>query len=144
MITSRSLDDLAPFVKVKALDHIKRCRDAGIDLLIYCTYRDTEAQNELYKHGRTISGAVLTFAKGGDSWHQWRVAYDCVPVRNGKPIWTQNNDADRLLWERVGAIGEACGLQWSGRWTGAMREMAHFEDTKGLTIAQIKKIGGFV
>ena len=59
MVTSRSLDDLLPCVKLKALAHIAACKEAGIDLLIYCTYRDIEDQETLYRKGQPLYRFVM-------------------------------------------------------------------------------------
>ena len=143
-MSSRDLNDLAPHVREKAQKHLQLCAEADIDLLIYCTYRSAVEQDALYCSGRTVKGAVVTMCRGGQSWHNLSdkgkpasYAYDCVPMRGGKPVWTQNNDADRTLWQTVGKLGEQAGLQWAGRWTGALRETAHFEDTRGQSIATL-------
>jgi len=133
MISSRDLDDLLPAVKLRALIHIEACKKAGIDLLVYCTYRDGEAQNALYAQGRTISGNIITNAKAGESFHNFKMAYDCVPLVGGKPAW---NNLD--LYTRVGRIGKDCGLDWAGDWHGSLRETAHFQYTGGLTLSDLR------
>jgi peptidoglycan L-alanyl-D-glutamate endopeptidase CwlK len=133
MISSRKLDDLHPIVRTIALQHIEACHQIGIDLLVYCTFRDNEAQDELYTHGRTVPGLIVTNTRGGDSFHNYRVAYDCVPLVHGKPAW--NND---VLYAKVGAAGESLGLEWAGRWRGKLREKAHFQFAGGLTIEDLK------
>ena len=133
MISSRSLDDLHPAVKLKALAHVAACAAVGIDLLVYCTYRDGEAQNKLYSQGRTTPGSIVTNAKAGESLHNYRVAYDCVPLVGGKPAWS-----DKTLYLQVGKLGEDLGLEWAGRWTGKLRETAHFQYTKGLSLSDFK------
>lgn len=137
MIVSRSLDDLQPHVREKCHAHISACANAGIDIIITCTLRDWEAQQAAYAAGRSAPGPRVTNAAPGDSAHQYGLAYDVVPIRNGKPVWGTIADIDRQLWEKVGEIGEACGLEWAGRWR-TMIEMAHFQDLGGLTIAQLK------
>lgn len=134
MINSRDLKELHPIVQAKAVLFIERCRAQGITLLVTSTYRDHESQNALYAQGRTTEGKIVTNAKGGQSFHNYRVALDVVPMRNGKPIWGTTAPEDKALWAKVGEIGEACGLTWSGRWKGKMREMAHFQYTSGLTL----------
>ena len=111
--------------------HQDICRAAGIDLLITCTYRDGEAQEALYAIGRTLPGKIVTRARAGQSIHQYRLAYDCVPLRFGKPVWG-TKVADGLLWHRVGEIGRACGLEWAGDWE-TFKEFPHFQFTDGLT-----------
>lgn len=138
MISSRKLEDLHPVVQAKAIAHKNACAEEGIDLLIYCTFRDNESQAALYAQGRTKPGDIVTDAKPGYSFHNFRCAYDCVPLRDGKPVWGNKTDPDRKLWERVGQLGESCGLEWAGRWTGSLRETAHFQFAGGLTTADFR------
>lgn len=121
MIASRDLNELLPDVKVMALAFIAKCKSEGIDLLITSTYRDIESQNALYAQGRTTPGKIVTNAKGGRSFHNYRVALDVAPLVNGKIDW---NDAK--LWVRIGAIGKSVGLDWAGDWA-SFKEMAHFQ-----------------
>lgn len=131
MIDSRSLDDLLPCVKERALQFIKGCKNAGIDVLIYCTYRDYEMQDKLYARGRTTPGQRVTNARGGRSWHNHRCAFDFVPLVGGKAMWS-----DSKLYARCGEIGEACGLEWAGRWR-SFKETAHMQYTGGLTLDEV-------
>jgi peptidoglycan L-alanyl-D-glutamate endopeptidase CwlK len=134
---SRNLIDLHPVVREKAQALINNARLQGIDLLVTSTYRDNESQEALYAQGRTKPGAIVTNAKPGQSWHNWRCAFDVVPIKNGKPVWnTGGHDGD--LWRKIGELGESVGLEWAGRWTGKLREMAHFQYTGGLTLAQLQ------
>ena len=87
MINSRDLKDLHPIVQAKAQAFIHSCKKAGIDVLITSTYRDNESQNALYAQGRTSPGKKVTNAKAGQSWHNYRVAFDFVPIVNGKAQW---------------------------------------------------------
>ena len=137
MINSRSLSELHPVCKAKAEKFLELAKQSGIDLLVTSTYRDNESQAVLYAQGRTKPGLIVTNARPGQSWHNWRCAFDVVPIRNGKPVWnTTGPDGD--LWRRVGELGESVGLEWAGRWTGKLREFAHFQYTGGLTLAQLQ------
>lgn len=146
--SSRNVDDLIMPVKLMALKHIHACKLAGIDLLITCTYRSPADQNSLYAQGRTAPGHIVTNAKAGQSLHQYQVAFDCVPLRNGKPVWgTSGNgidtdptddDKDELeLWQRVGLIGKSVGLEWAGDWKHN-REFPHFQYTGGLSLVELR------
>ncbi len=142
MIDSRDLNDLAPAARKRAEAFFAACsadpelRTQGITVMTTSTYRDFEAQNAIYARGRTAPGKVVTNARAGDSWHNWRCAFDVLPLRFGKPVWGTTG-ADRAVWQRLGEIGEQCGLEWAGRWT-TFREMAHFQYTSGLTLADFK------
>jgi len=139
MINSRSLDDLLPPVKERVEKFLNAAKDAGIDLLITSTYRDNASQNVLYAQGRTTPGKKVTNAKAGQSWHNYRCAVDVVPVVAGKPRW----DVKDEVWQQVGALGKAAGLEWAGDWK-KFKEYPHFQYTGGLTLAQLQlgaKIG---
>jgi hypothetical protein len=77
------LDDLLPIVKTKAQAFLKAGADQGIHVLITSTYRDNESQAALHAKGRTTPGKKVTDAKPGESWHNWRVAFDLSPSSAG-------------------------------------------------------------
>jgi len=135
MISSRKIEDLHPKVQAMAKAFLEKCRAEGIDVIITCTYRDAEEQNRLYARGRTVlvengqKVRKVTNAKAGQSFHNHRLAFDCVPLRGGKPVWGTTG-ADQMLWMRVGNIGESVGLEWAGRWK-TFREYPHFQYTGG-------------
>ena len=137
MKSSRNLSDLLPEVADKCQAHIDACATERIDLLITCTLRDFEQQTALYQQGRTAPGGIVTNARAGDSAHNYGRAYDVVPMRNGKPVWGTIADMDAALWRRVGELGESVGMEWAGRWK-TFRELAHFQDLGGMTIASLK------
>jgi peptidoglycan L-alanyl-D-glutamate endopeptidase CwlK len=134
MINSRSLDELHPKVKALAEQFKKECLAAGFDILIYSTYRDNEAQDVIYAQGRTAKGRIVTNARGGQSFHNYRVAFDWVPMLHGKPLW--DND---VIYAKCGRIGESIGLEWAGRWSGKIKETAHMQYTGGLSLADFQK-----
>ena len=134
MIKSRKLEDLHPKVKVLAERFIEECAKAGIDVLIYSTYRDAEAQDALYAQGRTKPGKIVTNARAGQSLHNWKCAFDFVPVVDGKARWD-----DKSAYATCGNIAESIGLEWAGRWTGKLRETAHCQYTGGLSLADFQR-----
>ncbi|MGV3581887.1 MAG: M15 family metallopeptidase [Methylophilus sp.] len=133
--SSRSLDDLISTVRDMAMHHVQLCADADITLLIYQTYRSPEDQDALYARGRATHGPILTNAKAGQSMHQYGVAYDCVPLLNGKPVWGAVTAKDSELWHKVGQLGKEAGLDWAGDWSAKKREYPHFQYTGGLTLS---------
>ena len=128
MINSRSLSDLNPKVAAMCSEFINRCKEKNIDIIITSTYRDAESQNALYAQGRTTEGKKVTNAKGGQSFHNWKVAFDFCPIVNGKPNWS-----DVALYTKCGEIAEGVGLEWAGRWK-TFKELAHCQYTGGLTL----------
>lgn len=136
MENSRSIQELHPTVANMASKFIGACKTAGIDILITSTYRDAESQNALYAQGRTKPGAKVTNAKAGQSWHNYRLAFDVVPLRNGKPVWGTSGE-DLKLWKAIGAVGKSLGLEWAGDWVN-MKEFPHFQYTQGLTLKDLQ------
>ena len=132
MINSRSLSDLNPKVAALCSEFINRCKAQNIDVIITSTFRDSESQNALYAQGRTTPGEKVTNARAGQSYHNWRVAFDFVPIVNGKAQWK-----DEASFIKCGEIGEALGLEWAWRWT-RNKEMAHMQYTGGLTLADFQ------
>ena len=137
MLNSRDLKDLHPKVQAMATAFIAKCKANGIDVLITSTYRDLESQQALYDQGRSIASKargekIVTNAKAGQSFHNWRVAFDFVPIVCGKACWN-----DTSVFERCGAIAESVGLEWAGRWK-TFKELAHCQYTGGLTLADFQ------
>jgi peptidoglycan L-alanyl-D-glutamate endopeptidase CwlK len=133
MINSRDTKELLPVVHAKVDMFVQKCHEAGIDILITSTYRDAESQDALYAQGRTTPGKIVTNAKSGQSWHNHRCAIDVVPLVNGKPDW----DGSHPVWAQIGKIGKECGLEWAGDWK-TFKEIAHFQYTGGITLAQLQ------
>lgn len=138
MINSRNILDLHPRVQEMCAEFKQKCTQAGIDVLITSTYRDNESQAAIYAQGRTKPGKKVTNAPPGKSFHNWRCAFDFVPIVHGKAMW---QDLD--TFKKCGEIAESCGLEWAGRWV-RMKEMAHCQYTGGLTLAQFNNGKTFV
>ncbi len=133
-MASRKLEDLLPHVQEKAELFLDKCRKQGIDVLIYCTYRSFEEQEAEYAKGRTVAGKKTTNARGGDSFHNWGRAFDCVPMANGRAQWN-----DKETYAIMGEIGKQIGFDWGGYWKFVDRP--HFQWTDGMTIKQIRAGG---
>ena len=109
MINSRKIEDLDPQVRPVCLRHIELCKDAGIELIVTSTYRDYQSQDQLYAIGRTsdLTRKPVTAAWAGHSWHNFRTAYDIVPIVAGKLVW----NASDPLWKVVIRLGKQAGAE---------------------------------
>lgn len=152
---SRKLSDLVPHFADRAAAVQSQGLECGLDLLIYCTHRTIDEQARLYRGGRSIleiqdkadeldkrygrpdlaellldvgpnhSSVVSTWAGPGQSAHNYRLAFDAVPMRGGKPVWGTHDPADKSLWMRYGALIFEHGMDWAGEWTQKKREFPH-------------------
>lgn len=122
-MSSRAITDLHPQFQPKVHEFMDAAKAAGLDVLIYCTYRDRAEQDALYAQGRTKPGRKVTNAKGGQSAHNHGLAFDGVPLIHGKPMWDETHPS----WVTYGHVASAVGLEWAGDWVGDMREKPHVQ-----------------
>jgi peptidoglycan L-alanyl-D-glutamate endopeptidase CwlK len=135
MINSRSLDDLDDDTKAKAKALMKMAEAEGVKILIYSTFRDRESQDSIYAQGRTKPGRKVTQARGGSSFHQYRVAFDFVPLgADGNPNWN-----DKKKFEKVGAMASKLGMFWGGNFQ-TFKDMPHVQNTHGLSLKQFQAL----
>lgn len=131
---SRKIQDLHPSFAPRVAATQAAWKKAGYDVLVTCTLRSVEEQNALYAQGRTTPGPIVTKAKGGQSWHNFGLAIDVVPLVAGKAMWDESNP----IWRALADIAKKQGLSWGGDWTGGFRDIPHFEWHPGLTLKAAK------
>lgn len=130
--TDRRLKKLHPFVQKDVETFIDRCEaQLGVQLRITAGLRTFDEQDALYDQGRSTSGKKVTNAKGGESYHNYGLAFDVVEIRGGQAVWETEH------WDAIGALGEECGFEWGGRWD-SFPDRPHFQKTFGYTTAQLK------
>jgi hypothetical protein len=74
--------------------------------------RTTYEQQSLYQQGRTTPGKIVTYAKGGESWHNYGLAVDFVPMENGKPVWDRTHPAYAKTIEIAESVELVSGSHW--------------------------------
>lgn len=126
------LEKLKPKVRALALDLARRAQENGIDIMFTCTLRTASEQDKLYARGRTVPGKIVTQTRGGESLHNYGVAFDVCPVIAGRAVW---NDAS--LFNRLGRIGRSLGLEWGGDWR-KFPDKPHFQYTAGYELADFR------
>ena len=131
-INSRNIDDLTPEMAKLCREFVARCKAAGIEVIITSTLRNNASQAALYAQGRTKPGKRVTNAPAGSSYHNYRLAWDFVPVVKGVAQWN-----DLALFKKCGAIAKELGLEWGGDWT-SFKDYPHVQE-RGHTIAELKK-----
>jgi len=132
-MSSRKKEDLSLPMLACCIEFELRLQSMGIQYVRACTYRSADEQDKTYAQGRTAPGRIVTHARGGESphndtenGHPAANAADYYPLENGRLLGDQT-DEDIARWEVFGHIGEACGLEWGGRWPGSRRDRPHFQ-----------------
>jgi hypothetical protein len=132
-----ALNSLHGSIRPLALALLAAASREGILLVITEGVRSAARQEQLYAQGRGADagkGKIVTGARGGESWHQYGLAFDvAIAGQNGSPTWPPNDD----LWNKVGSLGEGLGLTWGGRFTTVV-DKPHFEFHPGFGIAEAK------
>jgi len=103
----------------------------GHPIMVTDEYRSYAEQDALYAKGRTTPGPIVTNAKGGDSFHNHRVAFD-IAFRSGSGITYEGP------WDMAGEIAEVLGLEWGGKWENFV-DRPHFQFTAGYSIQEFKE-----
>lgn len=156
-MASRKLDDLTGDLKSRAEKIRSACIEAaGFDLLIYCTLRPLEEQARLYRQSRSrheierkintlrnmgfevlaeiiekvgpCYGEHVTNAAPGESWHNYGMAFDAVPLIGGKPSW--NYLKAKEYWDAYGEAVRQVDMYWAGDWK-RFREYPHAQACEG-------------
>jgi hypothetical protein len=117
-----TLTQLAPAMvaAIEAAEHA--CREAGLPVLRFETFRSAARQEWLYAQGREVipPNAIVTKARSAvRSWHGYGLAVDFIhPTK----FW----NAPRQWWREVAAIIVPCGLTWGGDWP-TLPDVPHYQ-----------------
>lgn len=132
-MASRKITDLYKPLQPIITEFIKRIQFNNAKGFITCTLRTKEEQNELYAQGRTKPGKIITWAKGGESLHNYGLAVDIAFKDNhNNLIW------DLQFFRLAGREGRKLGLEWGGDWV-RFKDYPHFQYTGGLRIKDLQK-----
>jgi peptidoglycan L-alanyl-D-glutamate endopeptidase CwlK len=108
---------------------IREAARNGIHLRITEAYRSFARQQALYNQGRTTPGQIVTNAKPGYSYHNFRLAFDVVDIQKG---YSGSN------WTLIGKIGKKHGFEWGGDWKNFV-DKPHFQKTFGKTTVELRE-----
>ncbi|UXY14572.1 M15 family metallopeptidase [Chitiniphilus purpureus] len=116
----RDWSKLDPRFTQLVLTVIARMQERGYPIVLIEGYRSPERQDAL------ADGDVhVTNARGGRSKHQYGLAADLAPMREGRIVLSER---DPWAWEAYQALGEeaqAAGLVWGGGWS--FKDYGHVE-----------------
>jgi peptidoglycan L-alanyl-D-glutamate endopeptidase CwlK len=149
---------LHPQLRDEALEMYKEiCDRLGKNVICRFshTLRTFKEQNDLYAQGRSKPGKIVTFAKGGQSYHNYGLAIDIVFLidkdGNGSyetASWDISTDWDKdgtTDWKEVDFVFNMYG--WKGLYKDGKRwDFPHFQKDFGLNIVKLQKlplVGGY-
>jgi peptidoglycan L-alanyl-D-glutamate endopeptidase CwlK len=143
-ITLQRIQKLHPAVRQEATEiYEKIC--AALTGKAYCrfthTLRTIKEQDALYAQGRTAPGKKVTWARGGESFHNYGLAIDiCLIVNKKEASWDTKTDFDSDTiadWMEVVRIFKIYGWEWGGDWKNKP-DRPHFQKTFGMRTKELR------
>ncbi|MFJ5714545.1 M15 family metallopeptidase [Neobacillus sp. NPDC093127] len=133
--------ELHPIVKERTKQLVQQAADKGIVIVITDGFRSADDQNRLYEKGRSAEGSIVTYAKGGESYHNFGLAIDfALKTPSGNVIWDMEYDGNKngkADWTEVVSLAKALGFEWGGDWA-KFKDYPHLQMNFGLTIADLQ------
>lgn len=140
--SERRLSLVHPDLASRGRIMIAACARRGVHLEVVQGLRTFAEQDALFnqpRDGRDNDGdgridepdECVTRARGGQSNHNYGIAFDVCPFVNGKPDWK----ASDATWKIIGQEGVRAGLEWGGNWKNFV-DRPHFELPTGLSVRQ--------
>lgn len=137
MTNEEHIATLHPEMRPLVEKFLVEAKKDGLDLKITQSRRTFPEQQVLYDKGRTTPGPIVTKAKPGQSFHNYDLAVDVVPIVKGKADW------EGKQWARIGMLGTTAGLEWGGSWK-TFKDLPHFQypkDARYQQLLALKKAG---
>lgn len=97
-----------------------RMEARGYPMTLLEGYRSPERQDALAGQAN-----LVTKAKGGQSKHQYGLAVDLAPLKNGKVVITERDPWAMAAYLALGEESKAAGLTWGGDWS--FKDYGHVE-----------------
>ncbi|SCK08640.1 peptidoglycan L-alanyl-D-glutamate endopeptidase CwlK [Vogesella sp. LIG4] len=97
----------------------------GFPMTLLEGYRSAARQDAL-----AGQATLVTKAKGGQSKHQYGLAVDLAPVRNGKVVISERDPWAMQAYVALGEEAGAASLTWGGNWS--FKDYGHIERSGSL------------
>ena len=135
------IDTLHPLIKAEVLElvtHVNTVILTGkVKMIVTQGLRTFDEQNKLFAQRPKV-----TNAKGGQSIHNYGLAFDFCLADGGRTIWdtVKDFDNDKIAdWMEVVKVFKAAGYTWGGDFRSIV-DRPHFEKTFGHTWQQLLAI----
>lgn len=133
---------LHPVVEEMAGKLVADAEKAGITVRITQGLRSHDEQERLYEKGRSTEGAIVTYARGGESYHNYGLAVDfALEDRRGNVIWDMEYDGNRngrADWYEVADLAKQLGFSWGGDWT-SFKDYPHLQMDFGYSLSELRR-----
>lgn len=114
------------------------------------TLRTFAEQDAIYAQGRTTAGVITTYARGGQSYHNYGLATDVVLIVDSdgdgdydKASWDFKKDFDgdgKADFDEIDYVFNMHGWKGLYKADGKRWDLPHFQKTLGYTIPQLQEM----
>jgi len=138
-ISKERIKTLLPKAQVWATAHLNAIADSGLlpkgwRVRIASANRTWEEQDALFAKGRGAGGSIVTNARGGQSNHNFGIAWDLAIIdENGKYV------TDNAQYNKIASVGKKMGLEWGGDWR-SFKDSPHYQIKVGLTLSEMRDL----
>lgn len=123
-ISKAKIETLRPEFATRVKDWFNECCQTGFTPYIYEGFRTNVRQAELYAQGRTKPGNIVTNAQAGQSFHNYGLAIDWVPLRRVEKA----NDMYEADWDNNPIYAVGADLARKFKLRALSWETPHLED----------------
>lgn len=116
----RDWNKLDPAFTQQVLQLFRRMEERGYPLALLEGYRSAERQDRL-----AAKGSSVTQLAGQQSKHQYGLAVDVAPMRDGVLVISEKDPWAATAYALLGGEAEQLGLTWGGHWS--FRDYGHIE-----------------
>ncbi len=136
--TKKHINQLHPEIQTATKNMMVNLYNKGVKTEIVCSMRTSAEQDRLYNIGRdsegNVVGEVVTYVKGGESFHNFGLAFDVeVYNKDGKKNW----DSKSVDWQTVVAEGQVQGFEAGATWKD-FNDFPHFQNAFNLSTKQLR------
>jgi len=135
--TNRAIESLHPSLRYDAAKLVNNWKDeTGRQLRIPVrdATRTFEHQDDLFALGRTKPGNPVTPLRGGESYHNYGLAFDVAPLSADQKSLDYHID-----FKRLGGMANERGFTWGGDFKSHV-DRPHFERTYGYTADRLRQM----
>ena len=130
--SERNIVTLHPKAQELARASLTKILAAGITARIISGTRTYAEQDQLFEQGRSLPGKRVTNARGGESNHNFCIAWD-IGIFNGGAYL-----GDSPLYTQAAEVGLVAGLEWGGNWH-SFKDKPHYQIATGLEISAVRQ-----
>jgi peptidoglycan LD-endopeptidase CwlK len=133
--TEACIESLLPAAQIKAREFVNALKGQPLTYRIISGTRTYAEQDELFKKRPRV-----TKARGGQSNHNFDIAWDVGIFENGK-YYEGNTKKEDKAYVALGELIKAkvSGLEWGGDWTSFI-DKPHYQLKTAKSVAQVRKL----